>query len=485
MMISTFFLGKKNISFQPDRKDAQSCVLFYMVIIAIALVPGKSFGQNNGSGNRPVPAPWRPSFGQVAPQNSNDNSGNPSSTSVTQGPQANSTAPPPRQPDPNQQVTNQQGPGQQQPSRSTNQTDLPNSPFGSNTGSTETRSITRSSQSGGRTRVSRTFNQLPNSAGQVWREYDISPYTSRIKDSEKPHKAILDWILRETGQELWFNEPLGILNISKDRLLVYHTPEIQTVVKRLIDRFVWTRGQVQEVDIHLVTVDNPNWRSQSYSMLQPIDVKSPGVEAWMVSKENASILLAQLRRRVDFKEHGGGRVRSPDGQPFVIQKTEPVQFIRSLRWVPNQVPNYQPLLTQIEEGYRLEISTLSSIENEAIEAMIHCEVDQVEKLNPVTVGLPNYAGGAEEMNLQIPQLISWRLKERFRWPNDQVLLLSCGVVAKPDPQRQRLPIRFPGANLTGGRGDRADALLFIDYRGPANEAAVPLLSNRPNDRPNR
>ena len=339
--------------------------------------------------------------------------------------------------------------------------------------------LNRMARSGGLTRVTKTFDKLPNEAGQVWREYDITPYTSRIDNSDEPQKAVLEWILRETGAEMWFSEPMGLLHVGKDRLFVYHTPEIQDVVKSIVDRFVWTRGQMQEIDINLVTVENPNWRSQTYSMLQPIEVKSPGVEAWMISKENASILLAQLRKRADFREHGAGRLKNHDGQVQTLEKTNPVQFVRNLRWVPNQIPNYQPLMTQLNEGYRLSISVLSSINSESIEAIIKCDVDQVENLTSVKVALPGIAGTAEQMNLQIPQIVSWRLHERFRWPNDQVLLLSCGVVATPEPQRQRPTLNFPGMNRPV-RGKRADALLFVDYRGPAQEAAVPLVTRQPN-----
>ena len=72
---------------------------------------------------------------------------------------------------------------------------------------------------------------LPNEHGQVWREYDISPYTLRVRDVAKPEQAIIDWVLRETGTEVWFAEPLGILNASSTTLRVYHTPEMQERVR--------------------------------------------------------------------------------------------------------------------------------------------------------------------------------------------------------------------------------------------------------------
>ena len=111
------------------------------------------------------------------------------------------------------------------------------------------------------------MNQLPNKAGQVWREYDISPYTTQITSTDQPEKAVLDWVLRETGTEMWFTQPMGVLNVEKNKLFVYHTPEIQSVVKGIVDRLVRTKGQVQTVDVNLITVAKPNWRSQAYTCL--------------------------------------------------------------------------------------------------------------------------------------------------------------------------------------------------------------------------
>ena len=315
------------------------------------------------------------------------------------------------------------------------------------------------------------MNMLPNNDGQIWREYDISPYTNNITGNENPQQAILDWILRETGKDMWFNQPMGMLNADRNRIYVYHTPEIQNVVRTIVDRFVHTRGQLQTIDLKLVTVEKPNWRSDVYAMLQPVEVQTPGVEAWLVSKENAAMLLNQISRRGDFQQHSSGDLTAHDGQNLVLRKTQPRQFVRNLRWVSNQYPNVQPLMTTIDEGYQLSISSLSSLDNSLIEATIKCDVDQVEKLNTVKVDVPSaIAGRFEQMNLQIPQLISWRLQERFRWPNDQVLLLSCGVVAKPEAQVQ-LPGNLPEVFNTNR--NRADALLFIEYRGPAVGSQVP------------
>lgn len=325
----------------------------------------------------------------------------------------------------------------------------------------------------GITKVTRTFDKLPNGAGQVWREYDITPYTSELSNTNRPQQAVIDWILKETGTQLWFNEPFGILSADEKRVMVYHTPEIHREVRAIIDRFNRTRAQAQVFEVNLVTVKNPNWRSQAYPVLQPVEIRSPGIEAWMVSKENAAILQSQLARRGDFKRHSGGRVASPDGQTFVLEKSNPVSFIQALEWVPDQIPNYRPKTETINEGYRLALSCLTSLDNRTIEAIIDCDVDQVEKLTPVKIDLPSPSGALTQMDLNIPQLVSWRVNERVRWPSDQVLLLSCGIVADPESQGE-MP-RAGGLNLFSKLrpSKRSDALLFIEFRGPQTGSTVP------------
>jgi hypothetical protein len=178
-----------------------------------------------------------------------------------------------------------------------------------------------------------------------------------------------------------------------------------------------------------------------------------------------------LRRRPDYKDQGTGQVSHHDGQSVVLKNTRPMQFVRSIRWAPNQNPSYHPLMTTIDEGYSLEISSLSSLDGKTIEASIKCHVDQLEKLNSVKVDVPGATGlTVDRINLQIPQLVSWRLQERFRWQNDQVLLLSCGVVATPLPQND-LPVNLPG--VFNNNRYRADALIFIEYRGPQLDENIP------------
>jgi len=321
------------------------------------------------------------------------------------------------------------------------------------------------------TLVNKGAGVLPNDHGQVWREYDIRPYTSRVTNTERPEQAVVDWILRETGTDVWFSEPLGILSANKDTLRVYHTPEMQRLVLDIVDRFVSSQAEAQAISIRLVSVGSPNWRTTAMSLLQPIDVKTAGVEAWIVSKENAAILLAQLRKRTDYREQDAPSIPIHNGQSHTITRTTPRTFVRSVRMRPDVWPGHELVSGQMQEGYSLQISPLMSLDGNTIDAVIKCEVDQIEKLVPVNVDIPVNTGGAQRVQVQVPQVVSWRLHERFRWPANQVLMLGCGVVASPTQERMGpLGLPLPPLPLTGS--GRADALLLIESSGKASQTLL-------------
>jgi hypothetical protein len=80
--------------------------------------------------------------------------------------------------------------------------------------------------------------ELPKDAGQYWVEYDLKPYTMALKGVDRPQQAVIDWIIRETGSDLWFQEPVGVLTADRSTLRVYHNAGMQKVVAQVYERFV-------------------------------------------------------------------------------------------------------------------------------------------------------------------------------------------------------------------------------------------------------
>lgn len=319
-------------------------------------------------------------------------------------------------------------------------------------------------------RVTKGSGVLPNDHGQVWREYDISPYTSRVKQVERPEQAIVDWLLRETGTELWFSEPLGILSANRGTLRVYNTPDVQRVVAGIVDRFVNSTTETQGIGLRLATIGSPNWRTRAYPIMRSVGVQTPGVEAWLLSKENAALLLSELARRADYRDYSTPNLTVANGMVQNVTRTRPRTYVKSFRPRDPSVGGVDSDMGQLDEGFSLQVSPLFSLDARSVDVFVKCQVDQVEKLVPVMVDLPAFGGQWQRSQVQVPQVVSWRLNERFRWPTDQVLLLSCGVVASPVPDT-----KSTGNSLTswlGAPASRSDALLFIECLGAGNASTV-------------
>ncbi len=310
--------------------------------------------------------------------------------------------------------------------------------------------------------------ELPSGAGQFSTTYDLTPYTGYLTKSDRPHQAVVDWILRDTGTDMWFTEPFGYLNANRDSLTVYHTQEIQGVVRDVVDKFTAGTKDPQAIGLRVLTIGSPNWRSRAVALMEHVNVESPGVQAWLVTKENAAILLAQLRQRSDTREIQAIDMAMYNGQSEKLDSTRRRNYVRNVRPAPAGWPPYEPETGEIEEGYRLEISPLLATDGVTLDCVVNASIDQVEKLVPVDLDLPLPNGQMHRARVQVPQIASWRLHERFRWPVDRVLVLSCGVIASPDRPQSSIPL-LNLDSITGQTAGRADALLFIEFKGRASE----------------
>lgn len=310
---------------------------------------------------------------------------------------------------------------------------------------------------------------LPSTHGQVWREYDIRPYTLRVANTTKPEQTIVDWVLRETGYEAWHSEPLGVLSATRETLRVYHTPQMQSIVADIVDRFVNSRAEPYGFSLRVASVRSPNWRAKAVGLMSPIPVQSPGVQGWVMAKENAALLLADLARRSDFREHNASSLMVLSGQQSVLSTMRPRSYVRGLTPSPASWPGFQPEVAQLEEGVTLEFSPLISHDLASADAVVKVRLLQIEKMTPVQIDIPT-ATGNQRMQIEVPQMTMATLHERFRWPTEQVLVLSMGVVASPAPDAGRpLLGMIPGVDSP----PRADGLLFIEVRGTGLPAASP------------
>jgi hypothetical protein len=318
------------------------------------------------------------------------------------------------------------------------------------------------------THVTAGNGTMPNEAGQVWREYDISPYTSRVTTTKRPEQAIVDWILRDTGYEAWHSEPLAVLSATPKTLRVYHTPKMQAVVGELVERFVASEAETRTFSLSVITLDSPNWRARAQRLMHAVPVQTPGASAWLLQKEEAAVLLADLKRRSDYREHSSPYLLVNNGQSTLVSAVRGRAYTRDVLPRTDAWPGFEGRPGQIDEGFSLEFSPLMSVDGRTIDAAIKCDIDQVEKMASVMVDVPTPAAPRQRAKIDVPQIAHFRFHERFRWPVDQVLLVGMGMVAMPVPVDGKptvagVPLPLPSTP------PRADLLVVIESKGPVAE----------------
>lgn len=326
-------------------------------------------------------------------------------------------------------------------------------------------------------RVKEGIDTLPNEHGQIWREYDITPYTLRVTSTKRPEQAIVDWIFRDTGYEVWHSDVCSVLSADNRTLKVYHTPQIQNVVGDLVDRFVNSEAETHGFGIRVVTLDHPSWRSKAQRLMKAVPVQTPGVQAWIMAKEDAALLMAELRKRTDYREHSSPQLLVNNGQSTVVASTRPRAYVKDLIARPGLWPGFQAEMGQLDEGFSLDFSPLLSRDQRMIDAAIKCNIDQVERLTSVVLEVPTPVAQNQRTQVEVPQMCQYRLHERFRWPAEQVLLVGLGMVATPVPTD---PTTLQTLTFSGPA--RADMLIFLESKGKLGQApsAIGTAQRDPN-----
>lgn len=318
---------------------------------------------------------------------------------------------------------------------------------------------------------------LPNDAGQIYREYDIMAYTTRVTATKRPEQAIVDWVLRETGYEAWHTGPVAFLTANARTLQAYHTPEMQRKVAELVDRFVSSEAATYTFSLRLATLDSPTWRVAVQHLLRPVPVQTPGINAWVLAKEDAAILLGELRRRDDYREHSSPYLMVNNGQSTVVSTMRNRAYVRDIVTSSTAQTGFEQSQGQVEEGFNLDFSPLLSTDRRMIDAAIKCEIDQVEKMIPLMMEISTKNAQRQRTKIESPQMTHYRFHERFRWPTDQVLLIGLGMVALPIPVDGR-PL-VPGVPLpVGNTPARADMLIFVECKGQATPNGDPAQTAR-------
>lgn len=313
----------------------------------------------------------------------------------------------------------------------------------------------------------------PESHGQVWREHNILPYTLRVNSTRRPERAIVDWILRETGQETWHGDRVASLTANSNQLRVYHDPQVQARVAEIVDRFVQGEPKQLSFRVRVVGVDDPQWRRRAYAILQPVPGSTHGPQSWLLEPEDASLLMSDLRNRRNFKEHAASHVFIFNGQTATIRSTRERSYVRNVRRQPTTYPGYQLELDRVDEGLVVELSPLATVDGQYLDAYVKVHVDQIEEMREVPIDAGTPFAPNQQTRVQVPQVAQLRVEERFHWPTNKVLLIGLGVAPAAAPQQS-------GGLLNLGGPGRQDLLVFVEVtKGPTGNPRLTRFTNRP------
>ena len=208
---------------------------------------------------------------------------------------------------------------------------------------------------------------------------------------------------------------------------------MQAVVADLVDRFTSSEAATQTFALRVITLDSPSWRTKAQPLLRAVPVQTPGVNAWLMAKEDAAILMADLRRRSDYREHSSPYLMVNNGQSTVVSAMRGRQYARDVILRPDLPTGAELQPGQVDEGFTLDFSPLLSSDRRMIDATVKCDIDQVEKMIPIMLDVPAQSTARQRIKIEEPQMTHYRFHERFRWPVEQVLLIGMGMVALPVP----------------------------------------------------
>ncbi len=295
---------------------------------------------------------------------------------------------------------------------------------------------------------------LPAVEGQRWQVYDIREYTDSVDDTRRPEQAIIDWILQETGLEVWHGRVPAVLAADSGKVFVYHQPSVQRRVAQVIERFTSSQHRLRQLQAKVVTAARPGWRARAQPLLQGVDAHTPGCQAWVLRPTDVPVLWEILQGQAGFQQiQQATLVRH--GRIMTTVATRPQNYVRDVAPAVSGSPAAQRKLGQINEGLALEIRPLLSADGRRWEAAVRLTIDRVERVLPVLLQAKSVRGYSQRTQVDAPQLVQFRLEETFRWPVEGALLVSTGMAPAPLSERSE-------GLLDSWRQDRCEVLMLLE-----------------------
>ncbi len=271
--------------------------------------------------------------------------------------------------------------------------------------------------------------QMPADSGQVWKTYDIAPFVKQAGVGSQRH--VVDWVLQDTGYPAWHGAVAASLSADDQNLRCFHTPDMQIRVEETVRRFVGEVGRPHRFQVRVLALGGPGWRADVRPALTAIPTATPGVQAWITSRENAAAVVGSLRARSDCQELPTGPVLAANGLPAVLAGGRKQPYVQDIAPRPEVWPGWLMQNAACDEGFLLDVQPLITADGTAVEAAVRCRIDQIERMAPVALAAPAATG--QRVQVEVPQVAAVRVGERFRWPSSQTLIIGLGLVPWPVP----------------------------------------------------
>jgi hypothetical protein len=295
--------------------------------------------------------------------------------------------------------------------------------------------------------------QIPATSDQVWKTYDIAAYVKQAGEGSQRH--VVDWILQETGYPAWHGDAPASLSADSQTLSCFHGPAMQAKVEDIVARFVDDAATPHRFSVRVIGLDGPGWRADARPALVAIPAATPGVQAWIAPRETAAAVLARLRSRSDCHELPTGPVLAANGLPATLSGGRKQPYVQDIAPRPDVWPGWQMQSSTCDEGLAIDIQPLLTRDRTAVEAVVRCRIDQLERMAQVSLASPV---NQQRVQVEVPQVAAVRVGERFRWPANQTLLIGLGLVPWPVPAQNVAAVSL----LTDDK--RCDVVIVVEPR---------------------
>lgn len=308
--------------------------------------------------------------------------------------------------------------------------------------------------------VDEPLDEGPAAVGGLrWKRWDISRYTAiPASSSTSPQTAIIDWIFRRTGTTVWHGEKPAVLSATRAELRAYHDSETLKKVADVVERFTKAAEDVLSIRVRVVAAVDPRWRYTVYSQLTPVNNGPQGQQIWTLTREEASIVLAQMQVNQGFRLLVNRTESMVNGQTLKIETTLARGYNAGMQRESQAGAGVQPKVEQLEEGVWLRLSPLLTYEGDTLDAAIELTANSVKHFHRTRVIAPRQVG-ANEISIDVPECVETRLNQTvLNWPLGQTLLISAGIhPGILDNKNGFLNMRIPGTYPTS-----TELLVFLE-----------------------